>query len=220
LENSVRFPHLLRAEILDGLDAAFKKSFINACNIAAYDKPTVIYEQDMAARCVMILAHGHVDVTYLGNSGIEMFIIRLRSGTAIAEMEVISELPCMATCKTSKNAIILECPRALLDTALLQPVFLKNMISAFYKRLSYVNWSKYLTQFCTVEERLRGYLYVLSANSLTITETQANLASMIGCSRQTVNRELVLLKEAKLIAPSGSGITVLDRETLGRGVLD
>ncbi len=214
MENTVRFPHLRKADIFDGLDASFKADFINNCQVVSYDRPTVIYKQGRPASGVMILAHGHVDVTYRGESGQEMFVIRLRPGTAISEMEVISELPCLGTCKTSANAIFLACPREQLDLVLQQPAYLKNMITSYYQRLSYVNWSKYLAQFGTVDERLRGYLYVLSEQTHTIRDTQSYLANMIGCSRQTINRELRVLKDDGLIAQNGSEIKVLERERL------
>ena len=214
MQNSIRFPHLLKADIFDGLDSGFKKDFLNACHMVTYAQPSVIYEQGEAASEVMILARGHVDVTYLGEGGIEMFIIRLGEGTAIAEMEVVSELPCLATCKTAVNTILLSCPRKQLDIALQQPAFLKNMIRAFYQRLTYVNWSKYLAQFGSVEDRLKGYLYVLSERGSDIRDSQAYLARMIGCSRQTINRELGVLKDAGLIGVSGGAITVLNREGL------
>jgi CRP-like cAMP-binding protein len=214
LENSVRFPRLLKADPFKGLPADFKKEFLNACTVAIYDRATIIFEQGKPASEVMILAHGYVDVTYSGAGRQEMFVIRLRPGTIISEMEVISGLPCLATCTTSENATLLRCPRPLLDQALKQPAFLKNMVSSYYWRLSYVNWSKYVAQFGTVAERLRGYLYVLSEQTQTIRDSQSYLANMIGCSRQAVNRELRLLRDEGLIAQSGSQIMVLDRERL------
>ncbi len=219
MENSIRFPRLLKADILEGLAPGFKKDFIDACGVVSCERPTEIYTQGKKADEVLILAHGYVDVTYLGEGGVEMFIIRLQAGTAIAEMEVISEEPCLATCKTSANAILLSCPQAQLYSALQQPVFLKNMIRAFYRRLSYVNWSKYMAQFGSVDDGLRGYLYVLSEFTSAFRETQSNLAKMVGCSRQTINRELSALREAGLIETSGSEIRVIDREMLGKSLV-
>ncbi len=216
MKNSLRFPHLLKADFLADLSPEFRREFLNACSATTYERPTVIYEQGKPAGSVQILAHGHVDVVYGGASGEEMFVIRLRPGTVISEMEVIGALPCMATCKTSHNAILLKCPREVLDVALQQPAYLKNMISSYYWRLSYVNWSKYVAQFGTVAERLRGYLYVLSEESPTIRDTQSYLANMIGCSRQTINKELRGLRDKGLISQHGSEIRVLDRAGLVR----
>ena len=220
MQNSTRFPHLLKSDMLAGLETDFKTAFLNACQMRVHRQPTVIFEQGKPASEVMILAHGHVDVTYLGKGGIEMFIIRLLPGTALSEMEVISDLPCLATCKTSKNATLLLCPRAQLDLALQQPAFLKNMVSSYYWRLSYVNWSKYMAQFSSVVERLRGYLYVLSEQTQTIQDTQSYLANMIGCSRQTINRELAVLRKEGLIEKKGNEIIILNRAALGALVIE
>ena len=68
MKNSIRFPHLLKADILCGLELAFKKSFLNACTVRLYKRPTVIFEQGMPAGGMLIVAHGYADVAYTGDN--------------------------------------------------------------------------------------------------------------------------------------------------------
>ena len=219
MENSVRFPHLLKAEILDGLDPEFKKDFLNGCTAILYPKPTVILEQGERAEGMAIVAHGYADVTFVGEDGHQMFLARAKVGATIGETETISEEPCAASCTASANSTILQCAAPQLITALQNTGFIKNMTKIFHQRLVYDNWVKHIAQFGDVGQRLRGYLFLLSEFSPHIKETQSYLANMVGCSRQTVNRELADLREAGLISQSGSKIMVLDRAALGAGLV-
>jgi len=220
LENSARFPHLLKTEILDELDLSFKKDFLNACTAKIYSKPTVILEQGELAKGMAIVAHGYVDVTFIGEDGHQMFLARCRAGRTLGETETISGEPCAASCKTSANATILHCTAVEVSLALQNPGFIKNLTKAFHKQLVYNNWVNHVSQFGSVSKRLCTCLYLLSENVGTIRETQSYLANVVGCSRQTINRELARLRDKGLILQSGSEITVVDRIALGEGLMD
>jgi CRP-like cAMP-binding protein len=211
---------LLKADVLHGLDSGFKQNFLNTCAVRICKKPTIILEQGMPADGMIIVAHGYVDVNYTGEDGQQTFLVRAKTGGTLGESETISEELCAASCKTSANATLLYCSPAQLGEALLAPGFIKNITKILHKRLVYDNWVKHIGQFGAVGERLRGFLYVLSENVGKISETQSYLANVVGCSRQTINRELATLREAGLIAQNGSEITVLDRKTLGAGLMD
>jgi CRP-like cAMP-binding protein len=211
---------LLKAEILGGLEPAVKRSFLNDCAVRIYKKPTIILEQGMPADGMVIIAHGYIDVTYTGENGNQMFLVRAKSGATLGDTETISEEPCAATCTTSPNTTVLFCSPAHISTALQNPKFIKNITKILHRRLVYDNWVKHIGQFGDVGERLCGYLYVLSENVGVISETQSYLANVVGCSRQTINRELAALRAAGIIAQNGSEITVLDRAALGTGLIE
>jgi len=220
LENWVRFPHLMRSEILDGLAVGYKKDFLNACAVKTYKTPTAIFEQGEPSEGMALVAYGYVDVTYVGKDGQQVFLTRLRAGANLGEAEAITDEPCSANCMTAKHTTLLFCPKTLLFDALKNIDFLKNMTRIFYKQQAYDNWLKHVGQFGAVEQRLRGYLCILSENDSRIVETQSYLANVVGCSRQTINRELAKLRAAGVIAQNGSEIVVLDRDALGDGLLD
>jgi len=219
LENSVRFPHLLKADIFEGLDNDFKKDFLNRCIAKIYRNPTTVFEQGEPANGMVIVAHGFVDVSFVGEDGHQMFLARAKVCTTLGESESVSEEPCAASCVTSANATLLHCAAANLITALQNPGFIKNVTRIFHRRLVYDNWVKHIAQFGAVGQRLRGYLYILSESTKIIKETQSYLANMVGCSRQTINRELASMRAAGLISQNGSEITVLDRRALGDGLI-
>ena len=216
MDNSTRFPHLLKSEILDGFDVAFKKNFLNACAVRNYPDSTILYEQGETAHSFVLLAHGFIDVFYAGEDGQEVFVTRINKGETLGEMETISGEVCAASCKTSANATVLVCLPEQIMAALQEYQFIKNLTRIFYKRLLGDNKRKYLAQFGSVGERLRTYLFVLSAHAGKVSETQSYLANVVGCSRQTINRELAALREVGAIAQSGGDIVILDRAALGK----
>jgi len=219
LENCIRFPHLLKCEILDGLDVAFKKEFLNTCAVKNYKSRTKIFEQGEPSSGMMLLAHGFVDVTYIGEDGQQVFLARAKAGSSLGESEAISDEPCAATCTTAANTALLFCSKPQLFKALKKVEFIKNMAKIFHLRLVHDNWLKHISQFGAVGQRLRGHLYLLAETSLKIDETQSYLANVVGCSRQTVNRELAKLRDAGLIEQNGSQIIVFDRDKLGEGLM-
>ena len=219
MDNSTRFPHMLKSEIFDGLDNGFKKDFLNSCAASFYKKPTLIIEQGEPVSCVSLIAHGYVDVTLMGEDGQHLFLARVKGGAILGESETISEEPAAASATTSANATILQCPATTVLKALQSVEFIKNMTRIFHRRLVYDNWVKHISQFGAVGQRLRSYLYLLSSSGGKINETQTYLASVVGCSRQTINRELSKLRDDGLIEQSGGEIIVIDREALGEGAM-
>ena len=88
------------------------------------------------------------------------------------------------------------------------------LMSAGYDRLVRDNSTKFVDQFYPVEQRLCDYLYRLSADKPVITKTQADLAGLLGCARQTLNRELGRLRGKKILTMEKGKIHILDRQAL------
>ena len=73
---------------------------------------------------------------------------------------------------------------------------------------------KFVDQFYPVDQRLCDYLYRLSVERPEISKTQADLAGLLGCARQTLNRELGRLRDQDIIQMEKGKIRVTDREAL------
>ncbi len=214
MENSVKFPHLLKAAIFEGLEPDFKTAFLNACSEKIFQSETIVLEQGEPSVGMIIVAHGYVDVTYVGEDGRQLFLVRSRAGSVLGEVEAISDGPCAATCTTSKQAILLFCYKPQLIEALRSLGFIKNITKIFHQRRVKDNLLKHIRQFGSVETRLRSHLFILSETGRKVGETQSYLAAVVGCSRQTINRELSKLRQAQIIRQEGNEIIVLDRAAL------
>ena len=91
---------------------------------------------------------------------------------------------------------------------------MRNLFRVSYDRLVRDNQNKFVDQFYPVEQRLCEYLYRLSVDTAEVPKTQSDLAAILGCARQTLNRELGGLRERNIIELQKGKIVVLDRDAL------
>ena len=214
LDNSARFPQLLKSEILKGLPKDFCKDFLNQCRVMQFATPTPFLRQGEYAKGVYLIANGSVDIFYLGKDGRRAFLARTGAGGSIGESEAISEQKCAATCEARADTTLLFCPRPQLLEALKTPDFVKNISRIFHGHLLHLNYFKLVDRVAPIDHRLCAYLLMFSERNSTIYDSQAYLAEVVGCSRQTINKELGLLRDKKWISIKKSMIEILDREKL------
>ena len=214
MKNSAKFPHLLKAEVLRDLPAEFQKNFINKCAVKFYDTPTTILTQGEHSPGLFMIVHGSVEVFFLGKDGHNVFLNLANVGDVLGEVEAISEHTCAASCQASANTTVLFCPKPLLFSYLSSVVFVKNIMAVFHDHLVRDNWFKHLDHFTPIDQRLGAYLRLLSEKNSKVIETQAYLANVVGCSRQTINKELGKLRDQGVISMDSGVIEVLHREKL------
>ena len=214
MKNAVRFPHLLSAPILRGLSDDFKSDFLESQTIRTYEQGETIVGQGEQVKGLYIIAHGSVEITSFNAEGQSVLIQLSRQGDVFGETESIAELQAAANCVAATQAVILFCPRERLHDMLQNRTFLRNVFADFYSRLTRDNGNKFVDQFYPVEQRLCDYLYRLSADRPEISKTQADLAGLLGCARQTLNRELGRLRDKEILEMEKGKIRILDREAL------
>ncbi|MDJ0825861.1 MAG: Crp/Fnr family transcriptional regulator [Rhodobacter sp.] len=214
MKNSIRFPHLLKSELLADLPDDFRVRFLDACSVRLYDEPEEILAQGASVHGMFVIAHGSVEITCVSPDGQTAMIHLARQGEIFGEIETLSENVAAATCTATPKTTVLFCAQALLYDAVRAPAFLRNITRVFYDRMARDNATKFVDQFYPVDQRLRTYLHRLSADKPEISKTQADLAGLLGCARQTLNRELGRLREDRIIEIEKGKIRVLDRDAL------
>jgi len=216
MKNSTRFPHLLNNPVLRGLPEDFRHRFLNESAVRAYDDLTRVLVQGGAVDGMFLIAHGSVEITSVNADGQSVMIHLARQGETFGEVEAISENPCVATCTAAPGTFVLFCPKPLLDESLGSVAFVRNLSQIFHDRLVRDNRTKFVDQFYTVDQRLCAYLEILSVDKPVINKTQADLAGLLGCARQTLNRELGRLRDRNIIKIEKGRIRVIDRAALMR----
>ncbi len=214
MRNSVRFPHLLKAPVLQDLNEDAKVHFLDECTMRGYDKSDPVLSQGDTVDGMFMVAHGAVEITSINHEGQTVLIHLCRQGEVFGDVEALSEMPAAANCTAADKAVILFCPRPILYEAMRLPVFMRNILRVNYERLVRDNRFKFVDQFYPVEQRLCDYLHRLSADRPEVAKTQADLAGLLGCARQTLNRELGRLRARNIIAMEKGKIRVIDREAL------
>ena len=214
MKNAVRFPHLQTAPLLRDLSDEFRVDFLEGCAIRTFEQGETILAQGEAVKGMYIIAHGSVEVTSFNPEGQSVLIHLYRQADIFGEPETLAERHAAANCVAANQAVLLFCAKDLLLESTKNHVFLRNLMSAGYDRLVRDNSTKFVDQFYPVEQRLCDYLYRLSADKPVITKTQADLAGLLGCARQTLNRELGRLRGKKILTMEKGKIHILDRQAL------
>ncbi|MEO0911407.1 MAG: Crp/Fnr family transcriptional regulator [Pseudomonadota bacterium] len=214
MNNTERFPHLTKAPIFNELPKPFVKSFLDRCAIQTVQRKTQILREGVYPDAFYIVAHGTIDIFSESATGHRVLFHRAGQGETVGELELIANKVCTATCETGENALLLVCSKPQLFEAVRNPNFLRNLMQVLYTRLDRSNKFKVVDSCYPIEQRLCAYLKYLSARNLVITENQLFLAELIGCSRQTINRELRVLRDLGIIETHNSRIEILDQEGL------
>lgn len=214
MRNTVRYPGLLQLPLLQDLPQDFNVQFLDQCALRTFDRPTQVLRQSDGVPGMFIVAQGSVEITCINAEGQTVLIHLCRQGEVFGDVEVLADKPAAATCTVAARTTLLKCDRAALLSAMQTPLFMRNVMAASWERLVRDNAIKFVDQFYGVEQRLCDYLHRLSVDRPEISKTQADLAGLLGCARQTLNRELGRLRDRQIIAMEKGKIRVLDREAL------
>jgi CRP-like cAMP-binding protein len=215
VRNSLAYPNLLRSNILTDLPDDVKTGFIDQCQVRCHAAPVEFLTQGIAAPGLFLVAHGRVEVSYCDAEGNSSLIYIAGAGEVLGEIEALTDNPCAASCTTLPNTTLLFCPTPQIIQRIGSTQFFRNILATMYERLMRDNRLLIINQFYTLDQRLCIYLGQLSSQKRPEVEiSQAQLAGMIGCSRQAINRKLAKLQDEGLIALRKGTIRVLDRERL------
>ncbi|MFY0692072.1 MAG: Crp/Fnr family transcriptional regulator [Paracoccaceae bacterium] len=215
MKNSLRFHHLLDCELLKDMPEDARAEFLDSCSVRSFSKPTLILAQGEPANGMTLIAEGVIEVSCIGSEGHQAIINHSGPGETLGEVEALGERVCAASCVAFPGTVTLFCATPLLFGQLSSTVFVRNLMAIQCDRIHRDNMFKMVDQFYTVGQRLCKYLHRMSTTSPTLTLSQSHLADIVGCSRQTMNRELGLLREKNLIAINKRRIQILNREALG-----
>ena len=220
MKNSIRFPHLLKSRLLNDLPEDQKVAFLNQCAVRFFEESTQVFTQGEKPQGMVMIAHGTVEVSFVSDEGHRSIIHHSGPGETLGDAEAIADRGCAASCTALANTTLLFCATPLLFEHLKSPVFIRNFANVFCSRLERDNAFKSVDQFLPVDQRIFSYLAQLSRKKRIISQSQAYLANVVGCSRQTVNRTLGALRDDGVIELRKGVIEVVDHEALERRVHD
>lgn len=218
MTNAQTYSDLLTSNLFDGLSEIERLEFFNACRLEIYQKKTPILVQDTLSEELILVARGSVEISYTNMDGRSVILHHATAGDVLGAVEAVAKRPCAATCTAFPDAHVLICPNPLLRRYLQIPRFIRNLASGFYDALKRDNELKTVDHFYTAEQRICTYLIQLSQHGSHIRQSQAYVANVVGCSRQTVNKEFGYLKERGIISVAKGRIDILDACTLRQRV--
>lgn len=214
MKNAIRFPHLLKCDLLADLPSTQCHELLNQCAVEIYDKPTQICTQGQHLSGMYIVAHGQVEVSHISADGQHTVLTHSQPGDLLGAIEAIAGKPCVSNCVTSAGAVLLFCPTPLVFENLKSSVFIRNVVTTFWGILEKDNHIRSNDKHHTVNQKIFGCLLRLSGAANPIKGSQAHLANIVGCSRQTLNKILGELRAENVIEMRRGMIHVLDVDHL------
>ncbi|HPQ43431.1 MAG TPA: Crp/Fnr family transcriptional regulator [Syntrophales bacterium] len=221
LENFLRKVHLFQSlshHDSERLAASLKRRFLK--------KGEALFRKGDEGTTLYIVKSGSVKVVLPSEMGDEVAPAILSEGDFFGEMSLLDGLP------RSADAVALESSELLALNQKDFLVFLKDNEKAIQSILSYLSMRLRKTDdlledahFLNISTRLARRLVELSQKygnqkeeggpiQIDLRLTQNDLASIVGATRESINKELRILRERGLVSTEGNIITILNMERL------
>jgi CRP/FNR family cyclic AMP-dependent transcriptional regulator len=204
LEESQRMAALLRKYHLKKGDVLFRKG----------DEGTTLY----------MITSGKIKIVRQSRDGDEVILAVLSAGDFCGEMALLDGLPRSADAVAIDETYLYSLNRKdFLAYVMHNETVVRVILSALSKRLRRADDFLEDIFFLNVSGRLAKKLIDLAqtngyregqAEPVNVTVTQRDLSGMIGATRESVNKELRILREKELINISGNTILIRDLEAL------
>lgn len=202
--------------MLRGVPNDLAVSFLDACLRKDYPVDTTILHQGETSPGLFMVAQGQVEIASVDPAGHQSILHNAGPGDILGEMEALTQRENIASCVARADAVALFCPRSTLVTVLQDTTMIQAIVRIFHDRLREANAQILRTQFLPVEDQIYACLARLSMHSPIIRHSQAYVADMAGCSRQSANRILGELRDEGIVALRKGAIEILDRDALLR----
>jgi CRP/FNR family transcriptional regulator, cyclic AMP receptor protein len=188
-----------------------------------YAKHAVLVYEGDPGDALFIVISGNVAVTRVSNDGKEAILSILKEGDFFGEMGVLDASPRSATIKALRDAdVAILARKDFLEMLGKNPQMCLSLVAALSARLRATNQA-IQGNYQDIRTRLASLLLNLERNfgekveggtRLTLRLTNQEMASMIGTTRETVNRMLNKFWDEKLIDMRTANIVVVDHARL------
>ncbi|MBT2131891.1 Crp/Fnr family transcriptional regulator [Aliiroseovarius lamellibrachiae] len=178
---------------------------------------TDVYKQGECNREVIIILSGCIEVTYTTPDGDVAWLRHATKGDVLGEIEVLSGEAAAASCTVCTPTEVIILPSPALSDLYRDPIVLR----ALHRRVShYLKADNQLLAnalFASVNERIcQRILGLIPPGQSEIQVSQTELARLVGCRREAVNRRLTALTQESVLAVSRGRIAILDRRRLAQ----
>lgn len=181
----------------------------------------ICYQGDPGSTC-HIVVQGRVRIFVMGDDGRELWVRILGPGEIVGEMAIFENLPRSASVEALERTLTLEMHREVLFECLQRSTTLAlSLLQAMSARLRSSTVETEKMASLTVVERLMRRLRQLAEWSgkpvsdgvrVMVPTTQQELATMVGTSRESINRALVQLRRQGKVRLEKGWIVLLNEE--------
>jgi CRP/FNR family cyclic AMP-dependent transcriptional regulator len=209
-----------------GLDDDALDRLAAATRVRRFRRGEVIFHVGDPGDALFVLVAGAVKISLPAETGDEAILARLGAGEMFGELALLDGAPRSATATALEASETVVLPRQrvreLIDT---EPSIRDALLASLAAELRRLTRHVEELHFLDITGRLAARLVRLATEGgrsspdgsvrLPTPLTQSDLAAMVGCTRQSVNKLLGLFTDDGLIRVDRDAIVVLDLERLG-----
>lgn len=214
--------YLSRHPLFQALDSNALDILVSEARRCHYEAGETIYYQGEPGVTCQIILEGRARVYVIGEDGRELSVNILGPGELFGEMALFENLPRSASVEALAPTHTLELDQTVLIRALRRsPGLALGLLRAMSSRLRNTTEDAELLASQPVAERLLRRLERLATWSgrrvqggvmITPPMTQHELATLVGATRESVNRALVRLRDQGQVRWEDGWITLLDED--------
>jgi CRP/FNR family transcriptional regulator, cyclic AMP receptor protein len=182
------------------------------------ERNELLFRQGDPSESLYVVADGRIAIASQAGDGRETVIAVLEQGGLFGELSLFDDAPRMADARALVDTTVVEIAhepvRAVLQT---RPELLWVIVRLLVQRLRATDEALAELVFLDVPARTAKRLLELSAetDSFTLPVTQEELASMVGASRERVNKAISLFVRLEWLELEGRNhYRILDRQAL------
>jgi CRP-like cAMP-binding protein len=192
-------------------------------NRKAFRKGTIIFHKDQAGDALYIVESGRIRIFLPTAAGEELTVDVAGPGDVFGELALLDGRPRSASAATLEDTVTFTIRREEFQRYLGQaPKLAVALVELLSSRLRHVTDYAESLAFLDVHARLARALLEMADRygvrkdgvEIDFDLTQANLATMVGATRERVNRALAVFRTQGLVELRGRKIVLLDADRL------
>jgi CRP/FNR family cyclic AMP-dependent transcriptional regulator len=219
---------LAAVPLFAGLDAAGLTGLTHGMRVRRFRRGETIFHLGDPGDALFIVMAGSIKITLPADTGEEAILATLRPGDFFGELALLDGAPRSATAVAIEATETYILPRdRFRELIATEPVMREALLATLAAEVRRLTHHVEELHFLDITGRLASRLARLAAESgarrladgsvqLAGPLTQGDLAAMIGCTRQSVNKLLGMFSEEGLIRLDRDRIVILDLDGLAR----
>jgi CRP/FNR family cyclic AMP-dependent transcriptional regulator len=203
-----------------------RSSLAERINRQSFPKGSTLFRRGEPGNALYIIIHGQIRIFASTRQGNEITLALLGAGEFFGEMALLDEQPRSANAEATEDTEVHFLDRENFFSFLMhKESALQAILCALSRRLRRTDDLLTEAYFLQISHRLARKLVELCDRIVTeegaphpLCLSQLELAGMIGATRESVNKELNVLRKKGLVQNSRNRITILDLARLKRRV--
>ena len=217
----------LNPETLCGIDAfryldlASRRALAEQCRSRHYGEGEAIIKANDTSREVYFMVSGRARAVNHSAEGHQVALQDITAGQMFGELGAIDDLPRSATVLTTAECyVVMLSAEAFRDVRRRWPAVAECTLAHLSRMVRLLTLQVYERDVLPVSQRVRSTLLRLAAPTsdgrravITPAPTHQELAAYIGTTRESVSREMAVLKRAGLLNRRGNDLLIMGLDT-------